>query len=134
MAQIVNPEELTKFFLNEIKLGKLVPTVKGTVWLCLGVIMRQFSESIDPNLKTEIQNISFRALREQMSSKQKPELTAIARIMKSFKYSLVEDHLLPDQKTELFQLIMAGIVPIKDVHGYQIINCMQALGRRDPVL
>lgn len=52
----------------------------------------------------------------------KPEISYIAGMFKSFRYSLKEVHLTNKEVGDLFKLIKLGIVPIKDIKQYSVIT------------
>jgi hypothetical protein len=52
----------------------------------------------------------------------KPEVSYIAGMFKSFRYSLKEVHLTSKELIDLYRMIKLAIIPIKDVKHYSVIT------------
>ncbi|KAL4502183.1 hypothetical protein ABPG72_000418 [Tetrahymena utriculariae] len=121
LEKIIDPKNTISALLNEIKFCKPTQKVKGSIWNLIGIIFQFFTDQLEDDLKAEIQTVCFKELQVQMAS-QKPEVSYVSGMFKSFRYSLKEIHLSNKELEDLYKMIKIGITEIKDVKTYSVIN------------
>jgi hypothetical protein len=89
IEEILKPDEIINFLLDEIKLFKLGGSVTGAAWNLIGLLVNKFPTTLCDYL-LEVQDVLFTKLKEQLSTAKDPELVAIEGMLKSFRWNLYE--------------------------------------------
>lgn len=80
LEPVVQVEVLAQMLLDEIKLLKPTPSIKGKIWQILGELIRIFPDKMH-RFVLEIQEVSFYSLKGMMENSQKVEIKTIRGLL-----------------------------------------------------
>lgn len=117
--KVFQPEKFMEFLLDEIKLKKLAPTVKGGVWYLIGIFYGKFPIVLS-KFKKQINEVIFFEFSNLINNTKKFEFKAVLGILKSFLH-LLDDHMLEaEQIKELYVYLKSLMKPLEDANSIKI--------------
>lgn len=117
--KIYEPKRFIENLLDEIKLKKHPPSVKGSIWHIIGILIYKFSMKLD-KYKYEVNDVIFCELCELHENKKKFEMKAISGILKALDYLLEDCRLEKKQIEKLYAFLKAMINPLEDTNSIKI--------------
>lgn len=122
IEKIFQPIKFMDFLLDEIKLKKLPPTVKGGVWFLVGILYGKFPILLT-KYKKQINEVIFYEFTNLLNNTKKFEFKAVLGILKSFLH-LLDDHMLEhEQIKELYVYLKSLMKPLEDANSIKINKC-----------
>ena len=97
IEKVYKPVSYLESLLNEIRCGKLKPTVKGNVWYIIGLLMSKFSIQLQA-YKFEVHDVLYNEFISFVDSRN-VTIKALSGMLKAYKY-LLEDNFLKNEKIE----------------------------------
>lgn len=121
LEPIVQVESLATMLLDEIKMLKPSPSIKGKIWQILGELVKRFPNKMQPYI-LEIMEVSFYSIQGMMENTQKVEVKALKGLLQLTR-CVLESGIRAYPTSELkalFQYAMAGSQKIDDIATYDV--------------
>lgn len=119
LIRVLEIQALASTLLDERKLMRPKPPIKGRIWQILGELIRKFPEEMKLYC-VEIQEISFYDIKNMMELKTKMELKALKGLLELTRHILASFNYTPDEMKNLYIFAISGIQKIPDVSTYDV--------------
>ena len=114
VQECIKPKELTEFLIKQLKMFKPVPTVRGSIWHLLALIYSRYPDSINREVKKDIQETLMKELETTISSDK--NLQTISKMVKALNETLHDNYLSPALVTKLYNFLTVLSIPLKDTY------------------
>jgi hypothetical protein len=117
--KIFVPQKLLELFLDEIKLKKLAPTIKGGIWYIIGILYDKIPILLI-EYKRKINDIIFYELKTSINNSKKLEIKLILGILKGYLY-ILNDFIADDSQIESLYIIFKNMIkPLPNSNSIKI--------------
>ena len=100
LAPVLQVDSLAQSLLDEIKLLKPTPSIKGRIWQIEGELVKRFPDKMQPFL-FEIQEVSFYSIKGMMENTQKVEIKTLRGLLQLTR-SVLEVASYPENESSIF--------------------------------